>query len=125
MRRSRSGFFGGVITGAAGVLLVTGIMTGGLFPRKGSFSDTEYAVVQANDKLEEINKYIDDKFIFDTDSDTLSTAMLKEYISGLGDRYLCLLYRRGDGAGAAVSGWRVLWDWRAGQSSRKMAPCAS
>ena len=87
MRRSRSGFFGGVITGAAGVLLVTGIMTGGLFPQKGSFSDTEYAVVQANDKLEEINKYIDDKFIFDTDSDTLSTAMLKGYISGLGDRY--------------------------------------
>ena len=40
MRRSRSGFFGGVITGAAGVLLVTGIMTGGLFPQKGSFSDT-------------------------------------------------------------------------------------
>ena len=87
MRRSRSGFFGGVITGAAGALLVTGIITGGLFPQKGSFSDTEYAVVQANDKLEEINKYIDDKFIFDTDSDTLSTAMLKGYISGLGDRY--------------------------------------
>ena len=91
MRRSRSGFFGGVITGAAGALLVTGIITGGLFPQKGSFSDTEYAVVQANDKLEEINKYIDDKFIFDTDSDTLSTAMIKGYISGLGDRY-CAYY---------------------------------
>ena len=90
MRRSRSGFFGGVITGAAGALAGDrhynrSCSSEGFFQRYGNTPWYRRMI-----SWKKLTNTLTNKFIFDTDSDTLSTAMIKGYISGLGDRYSAL-----------------------------------
>lgn len=89
LENQKQSFWRGLLLGCfctmvVGVIAVSMVSSS---PQKNALADTADATDQALVKLQEINEYIEDVFLFEVDSDKMADTMIKGYIAGLEDPY--------------------------------------
>ena len=87
MKENRGSFFRGALCGVVVTLLLAAGVAALLTSGTDADAVTTEAMEIAEEKLAEINEYIEDNFIFDIDAETLADSLISGYIEGLGDDY--------------------------------------
>lgn len=85
--KQNTSFWKGMIAGALAAVLLIGVVFGGAALWNGSLQDWMTANATAQSKMEVLEKYVDDNYLFDIDTEKVQNGIYKGYIAGLEDPY--------------------------------------
>lgn len=85
--KQNTSFWKGMVAGALAAVLLIGVVFGGAALWNGSLQDWMTANATAQSKMEVLEKYVDDNYLFDIDTEKVENGIYKGYIAGLEDPY--------------------------------------
>lgn len=85
--KQNTSFWKGMVAGALAAVLLIGVVFGGAALWNGSLQDWMTANATAQSKMEVLEKYVDDNYLFDIDTEKVQNGIYKGYIAGLEDPY--------------------------------------